>query len=310
MWPPRTPAGHDRTVIEVAVPKARSLRTATGRVVGYYEYGAPSGRPVVAMHGTPASGAGYAWADAAARDLDVRIVAPDRPGIGASDPWRQRGARVVDYPSELEAFVDALGIEQFRLLGYSGGGPYALACAHALADRVEAIAVVAGAGNVGVWARTDEFEATDRQLTFLSMRAPVLARATLAASAFVARTLPTISFRFALRELSEPDRAVMREFPSERDALMLFTEAVTRGTHGVVADYVAQSQPWGFAVEDIRVPMQCWHGTDDRTVPIRHSEELVARVPGAGLTRWEDAGHLALVQRIGEVLRALDDLAT
>jgi len=296
-------------VIRVSTPQARTLRTAAERTVGYYEYGVADGSPVVAMHGTPASGAGFAWADAAARELGIRLLAPDRPGIGASDGWARPDVRVVDYASELAAFVDALGVEHFSLLGYSGGAPYALAAAHALGDRVGGAAIVAGAGNVGVWARTSEFELTDRQLTLLSVRAPALARLTLSVSAFFARFLPTLSFRFALQELSDPDREIMRQFPSERDALVLFTEAVTRGTHGVVADYVAQSQPWGFAVEDIRVPLHCWHGTDDRTVPVRHSEELVARVPGAQLTLWEDAGHLALVERIGEVLHSLSDLA-
>ena len=199
-------------------PAASSATTSTAtRAAG------PSSRCTA----PPPRAPGFAWLDAAARDLRLRVVAPDRPGIGTSDQWTRRDVRVVDYPPELVGFADALGLEHFSLLGYSGGAPYALAAAHALGDRVDAIAVVAGAGNVGVWAtRRRTSSCTDRQLTLLSVRAPVLAHATISVSALFARVLPSLSFRFALRELSVPDQRVVKQFPSERDALVLFTEAV------------------------------------------------------------------------------------
>ena len=77
------------------------------------------------------------------------------------------------------------------------------------------------------------------------------------------------------------------------------------GAGGVVDDYAALGRGWGFAVEDITVPVHCWHATDDPIVPVQHSEELARRIPGARLTRWDGAGHLAIVDRIGEVLDVL-----
>jgi pimeloyl-ACP methyl ester carboxylesterase len=294
-------------MLEIAeAPEPFTVRTSGGRVTGYYEYGDPRGRPVVALHGTPACGAGFAWADQHARTRGIRLLAPDRPGVGESYPWdRGNGVTVADYPTALSAFTDALDLRTFSILGYSGGGPYALAAAHALADRVQAAAVVSGAGQVGVWASVDDFEATDRRLTRLANRAPALTRAVLSLSAGAARVAPRTSLRFAQIEMSAADRVVMAKFPSARAALAMFTQSCRHGATGVVDDYAALGRPWGFPVEQISVPVRCWHASADRIVPIRHSDELVRRIPGAQLSRWGDEGHLAIIDHVGEVLDAL-----
>jgi len=294
----------------VEIPEPRTVRAADGRIVGYYAFGDPQGTPVVALHGTPACGAGYAWADERARARGIRLLAPDRPGVGKSAPWRLGRAPVVaDYAPALAAFADALDLEQFSLLGYSGGAPYALHGAHALAGRVHAAAIVSGAGHVGAWASIDEFEASDRALTRLSERAPVLARATLMLSAYGARFAPKTSARFAQVEMIDADRAVMAKFPSARAALAVFSQSCLHGAGGVVDDYAILGRPWGFAVEEITVPIHCWHATADKVVPIHHTHELVHRIPGAQLTSWVDEGHLAIVDRVGEVFDTLAQYA-
>jgi pimeloyl-ACP methyl ester carboxylesterase len=281
-------------------PSARTLELDDGHVVGYYEYGDPAGTPVVALHGTPASGAGFVWADEPARARGLRIIAPDRPGVGISTHTHLD--EVADYVPAFTATVDALGIEEFALLGYSGGGPYALAAAHALPERVHAAAIVACAGQIGVWARTRDFETTDRYMTHLSMRVPRVARALLASSAWLSRVLPPVSLRFAAIELSRRDREVLTQFDSATAALALFTRALERGARGVVDDYAALGRPWGFQVEEVRIPIACWHGDDDRIVPLRHSEDLVARVDGARLVTLPGEGHLAIIDHVDEVL--------
>ena len=290
----------------VEAPESRTVRTADGRVTGYYEFGDPRGTPVVALHGTPACGAGFAWAEQPARARGVRLLAPDRPGIGESSPWEPgQGAIVDDYPPMLRAFADALGLSTFPVIGYSGGGPYALAVADALPDRIAATAVVSGAGQVGEWATVDDFESTDRRLTRLAHRIPALAGAVLSVSARAARVAPKTALRFAQIEMSASDRAIMAKFPSARAALAVFTQSCPRGTAGVVDDYAALGRRWGFRVEKIAVPVHCWHATADPIVPLRHTEELVRRIPGARLSLWEREGHLAIVEHIGEVLDAL-----
>ena len=286
-------------------PPSRVLSTSDGRAVSYHTFGDPDGRPVFALHGTPACGATFTFVDEAARAARIRVIAPDRPGIDESDRWPTKGHNVASYPEVLAATADALGIDTFGVLGYSGGGPYALAAAAALGARVTALAVVGSAGQVGVWAERREFELIDRELTLLSSRAPALASATLAASAFVARVAPSFALWFTQLGMSASDRAALALFESPRAALALFTRAFERGSHGVVADYAALAKPWGFdvaALQEATVPIHAWHGGADDIVPLRHSEELVARIPRIGLTVWPGVGHLAFVERANEII--------
>jgi pimeloyl-ACP methyl ester carboxylesterase len=274
--------------------------------VGYYDFGDPSGEPVVALHGTPASGAGFVWADEIARERRLRLIAPDRPGIGVSDRDRHSGRpTVAAYASELFAALDALGVDSFALLGYSGGGPYAAAAAHAAPERVRALGLVSSAGQVGVWATRAEFDSTDRMLTRLALRAPAVARAAVGTMAWVSRTTPALSARIAEIDMSPSDRKVMSHFPSSRAALGVFTQATLRGAGGVVDDYLALAHPWGFPVEETSVPVCMWHGDADVNVPLRHSAALASRIPRASLTVWPNEGHLAIISHGGEVLDGL-----
>ena len=107
-----------------------------------YEYGDPNGRPLFRASWNPLVRSGLRLDRHAARELGLRVIAPDRPGIGHSDAVPM----VADYSAELGALADALSIDRFLLLGYSGGGPYALAVTHRLAHRVESATVVVGRG--------------------------------------------------------------------------------------------------------------------------------------------------------------------
>jgi pimeloyl-ACP methyl ester carboxylesterase len=234
---------------EIDAPPSRVVRTAANRAVGVYEYGDPAGRPVFALHGTPACGAGFDWTDAPARERNLRVIAPDRPGIGFSDPVPMTS--VADYGRELGLVADALGIDRFSLLGYSGGGPYALAAAHALADRVDRIEIVAGAGEIGTWATFKELSRSDRQLSWLSLHAPAAARGVLRIAEVGARAAPRVALRSAATEMSAPDRQVLRDLGTPQQALALFTQALARSAAGVVTDYALLARPWQVPLGEI-----------------------------------------------------------
>ncbi len=282
-------------------PEPRAVSVA-GRDVGVYEYGDPAGAPVMVLHGTPACGAGFAWADEPARARDLRLIAPDRPGVGISSPIDSY--TVADYPAQLAALADALNIDRFAVWGYSGGGPYAVACA-TLTGRVTTAAVAAGMGQIGVWANADDFEKTDRQMLGLCVSRPALARAILGITGRLARMSPKSALKSFAKQLNDSDRALVPTLGTPAEAMALFTGAFLRGARGVVADYAALARPWGVAVERIDIPVAVFHGDADTMVPLRHSEELVARVSTARLTVWPSAGHLGTVAHVGEVLDAL-----
>jgi pimeloyl-ACP methyl ester carboxylesterase len=289
-------------------PPSRVVHTAPGRAVSYYEFGDPAGKPVFALHGTPACGATFVFLDECARAAHMRVIAPDRPGIGQSDRWAAPNYRVASYPTELAATADAIGIDEFAVLGYSGGGPYALAAADALDDRVSAVALVGCAGQVGVWAQRRDFELIDRNLTLLSTHVPTVASMTLWVSAQVAHYAPGAALWFTQIGMAQSDRDAFARFESPRAALDLFTRAFDHGARGIVADYAALAQPWGFdvtALQSSAVPIRSWHGAADDIVPLRHTQALIARVPRIDLTIWPGVGHLAFVERASEIVEWL-----
>jgi pimeloyl-ACP methyl ester carboxylesterase len=286
---------------EQAVPVTdTTLVDTSGAPVGLYTYGAPDGRPVFALHGVPSCGAGFDWADGPARERGIRLLAPDRPGVGRSA--QRPDWRVADYPAMLASLADALELDRFGVLGYSGGGPYAVACAVELGERVTSVAVCAGSGELGTVATSADFARTDRRMLAMSQKHPRLARVLLDVSAMAATWSPKLAMKSFLSELNDTDREVAAGMGSPTDALRPFTMAFQEGAHGVVADYRAIAQPWGVDPAAAAVPVTVWHGSADAMVPLRHSQELAARVPGAVLTVWEGEGHLATVTHIGEVL--------
>ncbi|MCU1426299.1 MAG: alpha/beta hydrolase fold protein [Actinomycetia bacterium] len=287
------------------VGEVRATRVASGRDVGYYEFGDPSGFPVIALHGTPASGAGFLFAHESARAHGLRLLAPDRPGVGRSDLVKRRPVRA--YASDLAEFADALGIDRFAVLGYSGGGPFACAAAYGLPHRVQSVAVVAGAGQIGVWATPRESDVMDWFFMRAARYSPFVASGLLWMVAEVAKRVPQIPSLSIARELGEADRDAFASPVNREAAVRMFTDAFVRGSRGAVDDYAAIAEPWGFDVEDIRVPIYVFQGDADTIVPLAHAEALTERVPDAKLVVWPGAGHFGVITHIDEVFTSLFD---
>ena len=128
-YPTKTLDGH-----QVKTPDGRQLSTQT--------YGDPDGKPVFLLHGTPGSRLGPHPRGILLHRLGVRLIAFDRPGYGESD--RFQGRRVADAATDVLAIADAFDLDKFAVVGRSGGGPHALACAALLPDRLTKAAVLVG----------------------------------------------------------------------------------------------------------------------------------------------------------------------
>ncbi len=281
------------------LPEPRAV-VVDGSVVGLYEYGDPTGVPVFVFHGIPSCGAGFAWADGPAKARGLRLLAPDRPGVGLSTPmddWM-----VADYPAMVTRLADTLGLDTFAVWGYSGGGPYAVAVAAELVERVTALVVAAGMGEIGVWADLNDFEATDRQMVGLATSRPRVARTILGTTAWIARRSPRSAMWSFARQLPAPDREVLSSLGPADEAMALFTQAFLNGSRGVVDDYRATSGPWGVDLGAITAPVGIFQGTADTMVPPRHAEELARRIPAAELATWDGEGHLATISHVEDIL--------
>jgi pimeloyl-ACP methyl ester carboxylesterase len=262
-----------------------------GQRLSFQGFGDPNGYPVFFFHGSPASRLEAEFLDEAAAKAGLRLVAPDRPGMGRSDP--QPGRKLQDWPPQVEAIAAGLGLGRFSVMGFSTGALYVYACARALPDRIDGAVVVSGTGPPELMRGFNP-----GWLTLMAARTlPPLGNLLFGSVAARARRDPD---GFEVPGLGRIDRAVLAEPRSRRLFLKSFGEAFRTGTEGVVQDQVLVTREWGFSPEEVMVPVVLWHGKDDRTVPSEVAVRMAARLPGGRARVLEGEGHISLLVRHGE----------
>jgi len=271
----------------MATPAEQQVTLADGRALAYREYGDPAGTPVVNCHGGLLSGLDVAPFDDAARTLGLRLVSPDRPGIGASASSPDRAT--ADWAADVGGLLDALGIERTAVFGWSMGGQYALACGARLADRVDRVVVVAGCLPLDNDDTFEHLNAMDRRLTRLSQHHPHVARDVFRSLGEVARHRPEAWAHMTTRGAVPEEGKALDALPDPGIASAA-AHALEHGD-GMVEEYVAWARPWGFTPEDVAVPTTIHQGTHDDLVPHAWADLLAARIPGARLVSHEGAGH-------------------
>ncbi len=267
------------------------------RVLALREYGDPKGRPVVCNHGGLVSGQDVSPADAAAKALNLRLISPDRPGIGASTP--RPGRATGDWADDVGHMADALGLDRFGAFGWSLGGQYAMALGARLAHRVSTVVVVAGC-IPGL--HPAALNPTDRRFMRLSLGPVPVASTAFAAIRTVARLAPGIVDELTQRSLCPSDQAAVRALPPGAMADWMAT-AMSRPS-GMVEEYRVLGRPWGFAPADVRAPTTFWQGARDTLVPLPWAEQLTSSTPGATLRTVPNDGHFLAYARWHEVLGA------
>ena len=279
------------------------VRLDGGRRLGFHMFGDHAGTPIVYCHGGLSSGFDVAFADGIARELGVFVVAPDRPGIGES--FRKMPRRVADWPSDVERLCDHLGIGRFSVIGWSAGGPFALACTLQLGDRIRRTATVGGMAPIRDKITVRQLGlAVDRVLFPLATRAPLLAQLALACSSTGSDSALQ---RRLLRGLpSTSDKAVVSAL-SAHDAVAPWRGALRHGSRGLVDDYVVTGSDWGFKLHEVTAPVTVFQGEQDTIVPMAHAQALADRLGAGSLEVVADAGHFALHLATKRVLRALID---
>jgi pimeloyl-ACP methyl ester carboxylesterase len=268
-----------------------------GRALAYAEYGDPAGRPVLFFHATP----GYRrnpWAsDAQLSSAGVRLVAPDRPGVGASTP--QPGWRLLDWPNDVQHLADHLGLDCFAVVGFSNGGPHAAAVAYRLGPRVSGTVLVAPIPPL-------DAPGALRQLGVpgwyypAARRAPFVLRGLYAALAALARRDPRRAERLLVGSMSDPDR---RLFARPAFAGRFGADLAGAGSRGVVDDERLMPLPWGFAPEQVTGPVRLWLGEHDKLVPPRAWLERPGGFPNGQTTVVPGSGHFLIAERMAEILR-------
>ena len=277
------------------------VRRGDGSVIACEVAGEPGATPVLFCHGLADSRLSAHLFTQAARELRLRVVAPDRPGVGGTDPRRLR--RLVDWVEDAELVLDALRADSAALLGISAGGPFAAACAAGIPGRVRSLMLVSPLGPPG-WP-TRGMAPGERLSLGVARHAPAFGGWFLGRLATLARRSPGLFLRLATSELPGIDRRALEQ-PGMREAFLTsYVEAFRRGSWGVAQDLRVLTRPWGFELGSIEVPTSIHHGDADTTVPPQHAQLFAEAIPGAQLHPYPGHGHFSILGAAREMLAAL-----
>jgi pimeloyl-ACP methyl ester carboxylesterase len=278
--------------------ESMNIHTRDGRLLDALVSGPPDGTVLVFHTGTPC-GLVPLPAGVDPAPMGIRTVLYARPGYGRSTP--QAGRTVADGAGDVAAILDALGAGEFLNLGWSGGGPYALACDALLADRCLATAVIAGpapyteaeaSSPVRAWYEADE----DNQLAL----AGDIEGFRRAIDAFVGQLANAKAENIAAETDSDADRRFLSEGYAEWVASFIRAGGVS-GSHGAADDCLATLRDWGFPLASAR-HVAIWQGTEDQHVPPCHAEWLRDQLPQAELRILEGEGHSSIVRHLPEII--------
>lgn len=252
-----------------------------GRRLAYATYGDPGGHPVLFCHGTPGSRLLGRLLDAVAAKRSVRLIAPDRPGIGQSDA---HPIGIDDWPADADALLSHLDAESAGVVGFSGGAPFALACGRLA--RVEHVSLVSGAGppDIGDTGRTQ------RAVGMLARRVPWLLSPLFGLQRrLFARRDPEAAL--ALVANGHPETEDLSPDEVARLVKADVLESTANGPGGVIREMGLLARPWPFDLESVDAPVTVFQGRHDTNVAPATGEALARQLPDATLERV-DADHL------------------
>ncbi len=291
-----------------------TIRLRDGRRLGYAEFGDPAGAPIFYFSGgngsrlqaRPEPGV---TTDSESELKGIRLIGTDRPGLGLSD--FKPGRTLLDWPDNVIELADALGIDRFAVMGISAGGPYALACATKIPQRLTACGIAASAAHPSL---TDEGRAGGMKvMLFMYRRLPWLTRAMMwwmtgrYASHGAAGVEKLLSKRIIpVKGACESDRRLWESPAFRRLGTIDRLEGFRQGTRGLAYEVMLWTAPWGFELEDITCStIFLWHGEKDVLAPISSARLMAQKIPGCTATFYSEEGHSVGHVHFKEILETL-----
>lgn len=286
------------------IATARQAQLADGRRLGFAEYGDPNGKPVLMMHDLWGTRLFRHPDDNILLDLGVRLIGIDRPGIGMST--RKPDRTLLQFADDVRLLAKALSLDSFALLGYSAGGPYALACAYQLANSVSRCAVVSSLPPMddpqgfeavnGNYARLFQIAANSPTLIYLLMKGFFW---------IDSRRAPDYFITELSASMPKQDQAIIMQPQLFHLRRMMWEEIRQNGSEGFVDELIAQIQSWGFTLKDIQIPVDIWWGNSDTFVAPMVGKRMADYIPESTLHLIENSGHLILFSHWRAILENL-----
>lgn len=283
----------------------QSLQLSDGRHLAYARYGSKNGKPLLFFHGFPGSHSQARMIEREAKANDITVIAPDRPGFGDSTP--APGRTLLDWASDVAALADALGLQRFDIMGVSCGGAYALACAHALGDRVTNTFLIAGMGPMDIPAIRRGQLPVLTVMFKLARRLPWAISPLLALDSWLYRRDPLRAVEIVAGMLSEPDRQALHQHREYAEAFgTSLAEAYRQGIGGAMREAQLIGSPRPYALQAITTPVHVLQGAHDRHVPPAMGKYLANALPRGRLYVYPEEGHLSILpNRFKDVVRLM-----
>ena len=275
-----------------------------GRLLGFAELGEPNGFPVLSFHGTPGCRLSALPVEGLVQQLGVRLITVDRPGYGFSTFQEKRS--ILDWPQDIVELAGNLNIKRFGVVGFSGGGAYAAACAFSLPTRVTGTALVSALGPATNPLMARNMELRNRVSLKASVILPWQVRRILTAFVYGHRRWFPAGVVHDLRaRVSTPDKEALSR-PEVISALKRsHAEAFRNGTKGYAWDASLLAREWGFNLAEIRIPVFVWQGLDDRLTPPDNGKYLANTIPYCRIVFLPNKGHMLLLDHWGGILQSL-----
>ncbi|WP_422081095.1 alpha/beta fold hydrolase [Ulvibacterium sp.] len=284
------------TTIKPEMKINNKLILRDGRTLGYAEYGNPVGFPIFYFHGGQESRLSSAFMDSTAQNMGIRIIAPDRPGIGLSSFKKNR--TFLDWPKDVTELADGLQLEKFSVFGLSGGSPHVLACVHEIPNRIYKSAIVCGAAPYDYKGSLKDMWPPVKFIHWLASQKNDNGLQKVIHNDF--KTLlkkPESRLKQFQNYLPVPDRAIMTRRPEYGwEFIDGSVEAYTNGIEGVVQEWKLYVNDWGFRIEDIDAPIHLWYGTADKMSPYHRGIYLNSELVNSKLHTLENEGHFSLIR--------------
>jgi len=282
---------------------SRVYRLASGRRIGYAEYGDLDGWPVIALHGTPGSRFMFALTDSAARAQGLRVIAPERPGYGLSDAHHVD--TLAETAGDLEALADGLGLDRFALIGVSGGGPHAVAAAALLKARILRLAPVGPVGPIAECGKQIRMSHLHRLIFTRMAPSPHAAGAFFSGLRALVDWAPGVAYRLLMQRVTASDHEVLHHPEVRANLQAAIKEGLRTGVEGPLQDLRLYCGHWNLPLAEIDVPAIMWQGSEDTIVPADAAYHLAGALPDCRLEAIEGAGHYWVFGQFGRVLDAV-----
>lgn len=284
------------------------MRVGRRRVLSYAEFGDPDGRLVLWHHGTPGARRQIPLtARSAAERLGIRLVSVERPGVGRSTNHRYRSIR--DWADDAQKVVDELGHDRFAAVGLSGGGPYALACAHEMPERVDIVGLLGSVSPVVGMEAAPAHSVVDLAVAFQGVLDPLR---TALGTALWLGVQPAVPFglpvlRLYASRMPEGDKIVFADPDMQAMFLDDIAEAVRHGFGAVAHDVALFGRAWRFDLRDVQAPVLWWHGDADNIIPLAHAEHSTELLRECRLEVRPTESHLGGLAMADVVLEKIAD---